>query len=719
MALLLCAATLAVGVAPPPTAGAASGPNFVVSAIPATATVVQGESTTVVVTVLGEHSYDGPSATVTVANPPFGLTTSCAPNPVPRDTSCSLALAAWPNATSGTYSLRVDADNGTAVRSTTITLTIHPAPAVSLALGTANVSLGPGESKTVNASVTFTGPPGSVANLTVSFPQPGFLDVAVAPGTLASSGNATITVTSLDNATTQLIGVVVVARVLSASESRQFDVQAVNTSSTGNNGTGSGSDNPSTPGTDNSGLPPWLLPLLVVAVLAGGLGLVVAFRRRRPLGAAAGESPREAYLVEDVFLLYNDGRTLFSRTGLGGDDAPDPELVGSMLVAIQDFVRDSFSKGAGVDHMSYGDNAVLLERGAHVILAVTIFGKPGEELRDLMREAVGATEAQYAGVIEKWDGDRTALAGAEEVLRPLWAPTAGLTRGEVTHALTAKEVQVLSGVEFYQGFVRLKVAVQNNTEEEIGSVSVAIDHSAEVLRLDHVEPETLSRNGSTVLVGPVRPGDRTTIAFYFDPQICTSSSLEGVARYTSHDGAQHEALMKPRRAEVVCPLFFTPGQANTATLRRLVEEQLREFDVRAFALPTMASDLDLSQLFASLKAAVSAHDVLEVRSHESWRPYSGRAWYYGRTQKGQEMVIRAAVDETSGRAEFYVAARSMRAVTGLLAELSHTLRRGSRSRGAKDPLDPVHDPGVQSAYRDLQMVSRMIEAELEAGDTAQ
>lgn len=674
----------------------------------------------------GEHSYDGPGVTVTIANPPAGVTPSCSPNPVPPEGSCTLTLAAWPNATTGTFQLQVDGDNGTAVRSTSLALTVYPAPAVEVLLDRSDLgALAPGENTTVNASVTFTGPPGSVANLSVTHPSNDFLDVVVVPPALAASGTATVTISVEGNATNRTLFLSVVATVAGASSSAQLDLTIAVPGPTGGNGggnetnsTGSGGDRGGSGGLLET-LPPWGLPLIVVGLIAGGAGLLVAARRRRRLPlAATGEPTREAYLIEDVFLLYKDGRVLFSRTGLGGDDAPDAELVGSMLVAIQDFVRDSFSKGTPVDQMSYGENAVLLERGSHVILAVTIFGKPGEDLRELMRGAVGAVEAQYAGVIEDWDGNRTAFAGAEDVLRPLWEPTAGLTRAEVTRALTATEVQVLSGVEFFQGFVRLKVAVQNNTAGAVDNVSVAVDHNADVLRLDRVDPGGLRRTDSKGLLGTVRPGDRSTLAFYFDPQICTSSALEGVCQFTTADGRQQEVLMKPRRADVVCPLFFTPGQANTATLRRLVEEELREYDVRAFALPSLASDQDLHEMFEALKAAVSAHDVLEVRAHESWRPYAGQAWYYGKTQKGHEMVIRASVDEEAGSAEFYAAAKSMRAVTGLLAELSHTLRSNFQKAGAGPPVVPIHNPDLRAAYRDPQLVSRMIESELEAGETS-
>jgi hypothetical protein len=82
------------------------------------------------------------------------------------------------------------------------------------------------------------------------------------------------------------------------------------------------------------------------------------------------------------------------------------------------------------------------------------------------------------------------------------------------------------------------------------------------------------------------------------------------------------------------------------------------------------------------------------------------------------MVIRAAVSQSSGRAEFYVAARSMRAVTGLLAELSHTLRRSPSKQVAGPVIESVYDESLREPYRDRHWVSRLIEGEIEAGETS-
>jgi hypothetical protein len=475
--------------------------------------------------------------------------------------------------------------------------------------------------------------------------------------------------------------------------------------------------------------------VLVAAIAAagGGGGAVYAMgasRRRRRLAAegpipskaaaaaaaaggtgtaAAGLSDRLTYLVEDIFLLHRDGRVIYTRSGIGADAVDDPESVGVMLVAVQDFIRDSFKKGEAMDKMSYGDSAVMLKRGNHVILAVTVFGRVDSGFQDQIEEMVHQVEGVYAGIIEEWDGNKKRLAGLEGILAPLWGPTKDMSRADVLLAVKVPEVQMISGIEFYQGFVRLKVAVVNNTPSVITSVTVDLDVNREVLRLHQIEPTGYRTEGTKVGVGVLNPGEKGTVAYFFDPQMCTESLIDGVCRYKDHQGKIHTITMKSRKAEVVCPLFFTREQANTAMLKRLVEEEIKQYDVKAFAIGASAERDEWKDLFASIQTIVSSHDVNLVRDFTKDDPFFGEAWYHGTTRKGFQVVIRAVVDSAAQRAEFYVATESMRAVTGLLAELSHNFDRMVRERFQRMEITAYHDEAVKGSYADREKVGRMIE----------
>src|SRR5262249_38304658 len=145
------------------------------------------------------------------------------------------------------------------------------------------------------------------------------------------------------------------------------------------------------------------------------------------------------------------------------DSPEDPQLVGAMLVAVQDFIKDSFRGGSPVERMDYGESAIFIQRGGHLFLAVSVFGEPGDDFEEALREKLAEVEAAYAGVVEAWDGDKESFADVGSLLKPIWEPTSELTRDDVRLATTAREVLMVSESEFFQGFVRVKVAVVNNT----------------------------------------------------------------------------------------------------------------------------------------------------------------------------------------------------------------------------------------------------------------
>lgn len=467
--------------------------------------------------------------------------------------------------------------------------------------------------------------------------------------------------------------------------------------------------------------------LLVMAVSGAGAAMFIglALRRRRgagapmgPAAAAAAPGPPAAlavptgpkYLVENVFLLYRDGRNMFWHVA-GDQDKEDAESLGPMLVAIQDFVREALNKEADVRQLSYGENAIHIERTQRLVLGVTTFGEPPAALRDDMQRAAERVEAAFAGIIEDWDGNRSRLPGVEGMLEPLWAATASVAREDVLLATRPREVQVLSALEFFQGYLRLKVGVVNSTVSVVTDATLDLDFDTEVLHLERTEPEKVHREGAKVPLGVIHTGDRKTVAYYFDPLICTSSSIDGTVRYKDAEGVQHVTQMKNRRAEVVCPLFFTKEIASTALLKRLVETELQQYDVRSYAFePSGVEGGTARDLFAAMKESVLAHDVRLVRERAAEGTATLEAWFYGETKvTGDKFVLRAMVDPSAGQAEFYAASTSMGKVTGMLAELNRTFTSTLERTAGAVPVKPVRDRSSRSAYSDFSSVWAMIE----------
>ncbi len=490
-------------------------------------------------------------------------------------------------------------------------------------------------------------------------------------------------------------------------------------------------------------LPWWFWIVLIGGIGAGGAGLFVALRRSRAAGqvaqsaldvasraptervviqqaAAGAEKRKDTYVIEGVFVIYQDGRMIFSKTDASDVKLEDPELVASMFSAVQSFIKDSFQATGELNRLGFGENTILIERGTAIFMAAIIFGEPQDDLFVAMKETVRTIENAYAGIIEEWDGSTTSLEAIDQYVLPFLALTAARSRADVKAAMTEKIVKMLSELEFFQGFVRLKCGVKNDTESVITKVTVAIDFNEDVLRLHHIEPTTYKVQGSETQLGVLNPGEKVSVAYYFDPQICTESQIDGTARYRDAKGAVHSLSMKTRKAEVVCPIFFTKEHANTAMLKRLVEGELDQRDSKVYNVMAMPEKMTYEELFSLAKEVVLAHDVHLVRDFIKQEPYHGEAWFYGETKvKGYKIVIRASVMEDGKRIEFFAASTAIPAITGLLAEFNHTLIQLIGRKHATLKLESEFDEQVKVDIQKKSLMAKMSAGELEGGETDQ
>ena len=83
------------------------------------------------------------------------------------------------------------------------------------------------------------------------------------------------------------------------------------------------------------------------------------------------------YQVEHVFLVHRHTGLLIAHVAAENAVSQDPQLVSSMLVAIQDFVRDSFSGAEqGLDSLRLGELRLWSEPGPFAALVAVIRGDP-------------------------------------------------------------------------------------------------------------------------------------------------------------------------------------------------------------------------------------------------------------------------------------------------------------------------------------------------------
>ena len=427
----------------------------------------------------------------------------------------------------------------------------------------------------------------------------------------------------------------------------------------------------------------------------------------------SGGAGKPRYLIEEVFVIYRDGR-LIAECSRDACKTADADLMSGMLIAVQGIVQEGLQKGGELESIKYGESLIVIRSGAYINVAAIIFGEPDEELEEELEASVERIEVSYSGVIEHWDGDLTPLAGMTEMVRPLFERTAMVTRSDIRGPAPAPSVSLLSSIDFYSGYVRLKLAVVNATRESVTDASIEIHYDHDMLRLERVVPVTLEVRGDSIILGNVRPDERKSVALLFDPQICQGTHLDGTLVYYDPQGELHRVEMKRRRADVVCPIFFTRTHANTAMLRRLIREKLDKSDLRVLRYPeglTPATALDIG------RRVLVGSSVQMVREYiEEGPPFYAEVWYYGETKvKGYQMVMRLGIVEEKGALEFFAASTDMEPVIGLLADFRRGIDRVMEERyPAGGRMEPERSETVMR-----HMESRTLAIDAAEGDDEQ
>jgi len=137
----------------------------------------------------------------------------------------------------------------------------------------------------------------------------------------------------------------------------------------------------------------------VLAVLAFALLAIVAAVLIAP---ALGE---RNLTIDEVFLVHRSGILIqhLSR-GPGPGLRKDDDLVASMFVAIQEFVRDSFHTKATLDELSFAGRKAAVLRGRHVVLAALVSRGNPRYLFPQMRAVERALEKAHGPALIDWNG---------------------------------------------------------------------------------------------------------------------------------------------------------------------------------------------------------------------------------------------------------------------------------------------------------------------------
>ncbi|TNC81193.1 MAG: hypothetical protein C9356_10000 [Oleiphilus sp.] len=125
------------------------------------------------------------------------------------------------------------------------------------------------------------------------------------------------------------------------------------------------------------------------------------------------------FAVEQVLLVHRETGLLLHSVVSETTDTKDPELVSSMLTAIQDFVADSFdtASGADLDKVQVGDLTLHLISGGNSVLAFATRGTIGPAAMEQIIGHYETLQQEFTEEIAGFSGNRDAFNGAEDHLK--------------------------------------------------------------------------------------------------------------------------------------------------------------------------------------------------------------------------------------------------------------------------------------------------------------
>jgi hypothetical protein len=159
--------------------------------------------------------------------------------------------------------------------------------------------------------------------------------------------------------------------------------------------------------------------------------------------------------------------------------------------------------------MEYGDNKILLQKGKYVILAVVVSGAEPADFREDIKGVINDIEGEYESLLAEWNGVTAEMAGAKKFLNRL-----GMHQTWEAPVIRPQAViTIASELEFFQGFVRVKVAVKNSMATVVRHSALRVLFNETVLRLDHIEPE-YPVEGREIVLGDIEPHEKRTVALF-------------------------------------------------------------------------------------------------------------------------------------------------------------------------------------------------------------
>ncbi len=130
-------------------------------------------------------------------------------------------------------------------------------------------------------------------------------------------------------------------------------------------------------------------------------------------------------MISELFLLHRSGE-LIRHHSRNLRPNVDSDLLSAMLVAVQNFVKESFNFREGdLEELKFGDEKIILIHGQHVILAAVIDGPFPQRKVPVMRKSLEEIDNRFGPVLDKWSGLTEDLPKIDDVLSNVFEEKAG------------------------------------------------------------------------------------------------------------------------------------------------------------------------------------------------------------------------------------------------------------------------------------------------------
>jgi hypothetical protein len=123
--------------------------------------------------------------------------------------------------------------------------------------------------------------------------------------------------------------------------------------------------------------------------------------------------------IEDIFLLHRSGLLLKHYTRRLRPNV-DSDVLSGMLVAVQDFVKDSFRGEKGqLNEIRFGEIRIVIIEGKWTILAAVVRGARPYDIQPELSVALTDLETKYEDPLIDWDGTMDEIADVDRIMGDL------------------------------------------------------------------------------------------------------------------------------------------------------------------------------------------------------------------------------------------------------------------------------------------------------------